>query len=95
MYNKIMEREKGSRKYKPEGNDLMKKLTSKIIGMIYNISCIVTIPLAVIKICEIISGRAAIDPRISSLMDGLFWSALAVQYLCHWYINKHKNEIEA
>lgn len=90
-YNKIMEREKGSRKEIPKGNDLMKKLTSKIIRTLCTISTIAIIPVAFIEIYEIISGTAAIAPHIRNLTDGIFWSLFAVSQLCSWYICKHKN----
>lgn len=93
MYNKIMEREKGSRKEtEPKGNDLMKKLTSKIIRILYIVSTIVIVPIAVVEIFEIVSGRAAVDPHIRNLTDGLFWSVFTLFYLCQWYIRKHNKE---
>jgi hypothetical protein len=73
----------------------MKKLTSKFFKMLYTISGIAIIPLAVIECYEIISGRAAVDPHIRNLTEGLFWSAFAVYYICQLYMNKHKDIIEA
>ena len=73
----------------------MKKLTSNIIRTLYIISSICVIPVSCIEIYEIISGSAAADPHLRNLMDGIFWSVLAVHYLCAWYISRHKNRIEA
>lgn len=92
MYNKIMEREKGSRKQTPKGNDLMKKLTSKIIRTLCTISTIAIIPVAILEIYEIISGTAAVDPYLRNLTEGIFWSLFAVSQLCNWYICKHNRE---
>lgn len=73
----------------------MKKLTSNIIRILYILSSIVIVPIAAVEIYAIISGTAAVDPHLRNMADGLFWSAFAVYHLCHWYICKHKNRIEA
>ena len=73
----------------------MKKLTSNIIRILYIASSIFVIPISCIEIYEIISGSAAVDPHLRHLTDGLFWSVLAVHYLCSLYISKQKNRIEA
>ena len=68
----------------------MKKLTSNIIRVIYILSTIIIVPVACIKIYEIISGSASVDPHLRNMLDGIFWTAFAVHYLCSWYINKQK-----
>ena len=73
----------------------MKKFTSKFFRILYIVSSICIIPISCIEIYEIVSGRAAVDPHISNLTSGLFWSTFAVFYICQWYINKHKKMIEA
>ena len=73
----------------------MKKLTSNIIRTLYILSSIVIVPIAAVEIYAIISGRAAVDPHLRNMTDGIFWSVFAVYHLCHWYICKHKNRIEA
>ena len=73
----------------------MKKLTSNIIRILYIVTSIFVIPVSCIEIYEIISGSAVVDPHLRNLTDGIFWSVLAVNYLCSWYISKHKNMIEA
>ena len=69
----------------------MKKLTSEIIRILYIVSSICIVPLAVLECYEIISGSAAVDPHLRNMVDGLFWTAFAVYHLCSWYINRRKN----
>ena len=73
----------------------MKKLTSNIIRILYILSNIVIVPIAAVEIYAIISGTAAVDPHLRNMADGLFWSTFAVYHICHWYIRKNKNVIEA
>ena len=68
----------------------MKKLTFNTIRILYILSTICIVPLACIKIYEIISGRAGVDPHLRNIMDGLFWTAFTVHALSEWYINKQK-----
>ncbi|WP_295080222.1 hypothetical protein [Ruminococcus sp.] len=73
----------------------MKKLTSNIIRILCIVSSIFVIPVSCIEIYEIISGRAAVDPHLRNLMDGIFWSLFTVNFLCSWCIRKHENRLEA
>ena len=73
----------------------MKKLTSNIIRILYIATSIFVIPVSCLEIYEIINGRAAVDPYLRNLMDGIFWSIFMANCLCSCYISKHKNRIEA
>ncbi|MBP5580200.1 MAG: hypothetical protein J6X85_00150 [Ruminococcus sp.] len=93
MYNKIMETGTAPENKDSElkGNDLMKKLTSNVIRFFYYLSAVIMVPAAIVEIYEIISGRAAVDPCLRNMTDGIFWSAFALYHLCNWYIRKNRN----
>ena len=72
----------------------MKKLTSKIVRILFIVSSICIVPISGVELYEIFRVKTATHPR-SNTVDAVFWSVLAVYYLCAWYMSRQKKAIIA
>ena len=84
-----METGKNPGKIFPKGNDLMKKLTSKIVRILFIVSSICIFPVSGVMLYEIFSGVSGAHQR-NNTVGVVFWSTLAVYYLCAWYMSSKK-----
>ncbi len=72
----------------------MKNLASKIIRVLFIVSSVCIVPISGVELYEIFRPKTAGDPR-NDVADAIFWSTLAVYYLCAWYMGRKKRIINA
>ncbi len=86
IYNKIMEREKGSRKMTPKGNDLMKKLTFNTLQKLTGLSKTLCVIFSIAELYDIFRVKTIDHPRSDLLL--LIWTAsLLIDYVLSRYMN--------
>lgn len=72
----------------------MNNLASKIIRVLFIVSSVCIVPISGVELYEIFRPKTAGDPR-NDVADAIFWSTLAVYYLCAWYMGRNKKTIKA